>query len=124
MRKDRLCRFEKAKLEGFDDKDIPALTAHMAAAIVSSSKNAESGSGGIEALDQSKTVGKGRMIEAVRSGGRDGLIGGSEKSLSGEGFVDKVFVVGHGHEHSNTNRTSSLGGMRSPELHQPGHTQR
>ena len=66
------------------------------------------------------------MFEAVRTGGWDGLIGGSGKCLGSKGFVDKGFVDGHGHgsEQSNTYHRSSLRAMRSPELHQPGHTQR
>ena len=86
--KRRCCLFERSKFEGFDDKQFPALTAYIAAASVSSSRSTESDSGGTGALDQSKTVGTGRMIEADRNRGRDGLIGGSGKSLGGEGFVD------------------------------------
>ena len=63
------------------------MTTYIAAASVSSSSGTESGSGGTGALDQSKTVGKGRMIEADRNGGRGGLIGGNGKSF--EDVVDK-----------------------------------
>ena len=54
-------------LKGFDSRDFPALTKYREAA--------ESSSGGKGARDKIKTVGMGRIIEADRSGGRDGLIG-------------------------------------------------
>ena len=66
---------------GLDSVDFPALTAYIAAASVSAS-------GGKGELDKTKTVGKGRMVEADRSGGRDGLIG--DKGGSFEGCVDAV----------------------------------
>ena len=72
---------------GLDDKQCPALTAYIAAASVSSSRSTASGSGRTGALDQNKTVGTGGMVEAVRSGGRDGLIG-----RSGKGLVDKGMI--------------------------------
>ena len=62
--------------------------------IIERKGESESGSGGKGALEQIKTVGKGRMVEAARNGGRDGLIGGSGKSLGNKGLVD-----GHGHVH-------------------------
>ena len=86
-------------MSGFDGSECSALTTYTAAsasasasASDSSSKSAKSGSVGIGALDQIKTGGKGRMIEAVGSGGRNGLIGG-------DGIVEGVLGQGHGHEH-------------------------
>ena len=74
---------------GFDSREFPALTKYIAAASASvSDSSTKSGSGGKEALDQNKTVGTERIIEAVRSGGRDGLIGGSGKSFAD--VVDKA----------------------------------
>ena len=59
--------------------------------VIERKSESESGSGGKGALGQIKTVGKGRMVEAVRNGGRDGFIGGSEKGL--------VDIDGHEHGH-------------------------
>ena len=64
-----------------------------------------SSSGGIGALEQRKTVGMGRIIGAVGSGGRNGLIG--DKGGSVEGFVDGH---GHGHGHEQIVGSSSLPG--------------
>ena len=82
-----VCCFDNCVFEGFDDKQFPALSAYITAASASSIRGTESGSGGTGALDRSKTVGKGRMIEADRNGGRGGLIGGNGKSF--EDVVDK-----------------------------------
>ena len=104
---------------GSDDKEFPALAAYVAEAGVSSSKSAEPGIGGTGALDQSKTEGTGRMVEAARSGGRHGLIGGGRK-----GLVDKGLIDGHGHGHEQEHehvhsRLSSVAAPRgsSPMMH-------
>ena len=78
--------------------------------VIERRSDSESGSGGKGALDQSKTVGKGRIIEADMNGGRGGLIGGSGKSF--EDVVDKGCVDGHGHGHEQSayRRSSSLSG--------------
>ena len=90
LQKHRLTCFET----GFDCKDFPPLTKYIAEASASagdsSSKSAKLGSGGIGAPDQIKTGGKGRMIEAVGSGGRDEFLGGDKGVL---GFLG----CGHGH---------------------------
>jgi hypothetical protein len=52
----------------------------------------------------------GRIIEADRSGGRDGLIGDKGKSF--EGFVDGQ---GHGHGHEQIVGSSSLSGNVAPD---------
>ena len=52
--------------------------------------DSESGSGGIGALEQRKTVGTGRSIGAVGDGGRSGLIGDKGKSV--EVFVDGAWA--------------------------------
>ena len=103
-----VCCFEKGGFEGLDDKQFPALTAYIAAASVSSSRGTESGSGGTGTLDQSKTVGKGRIIGADRNGGRDGLIGDRGKSF-------ECCVDGHGHRHGHEQivGSSSLNGNPS-----------
>ena len=96
------------------------LTKYTAAASASAiDSSAKSGSSGIAALDQSKTVGKGRIIAAAESGGRDGLIGGD-----GKGLVDKGLIDGHEHGHEQEHehahsRLSSVGAPRgsSPVVH-------
>ena len=98
--------FEKAEFAGFGRREFPALTAYIEAASLSSSKVTESGSGGTGALDNTKTVGTERRIEADRNGGRDGLIRGSRKSFAD--VVDKGCVYGHGHEHEQSVGLSSL----------------
>ena len=99
-----------------DDTELLTLSPYIAAASVSSIKNVESGSGGIGALDQSKTVGKGRTIEAVRNGGRDRLIRGSGKSLGIKGLVDGH---GHGHEQKHERAHSCLSSVAAPRGSSP-----
>ena len=71
LRKDCLCCFEKAKFEGLDDKDFPALTAYLAAASASSSNHVESGSGGTGALDQTRQYREGRLRQLGTEDGTD-----------------------------------------------------
>ena len=67
----------------------------------------ELGSGGKGALEQIKTGGKGRMIDAVMSGGRDGLIGGVKGCLGYPGH-------GHGQGHVQARERAHLSSVAAP----------
>ena len=64
------------------------------AATASASASAARGGKGVPA--ESRSVGKGRRIEAVKSGGRDGLIGGDGRESFGvDRHVGSFSVDGH-----------------------------
>ena len=128
------CSQIKNKHDGFA---LDTTTAATASASVSAARS------GNAVPAESARVGKGRRIEAVKSGGRDGLIGGDGRdslrngsfdvdslrngSFDVDGIEGKGKVKGlvkHIEKSVNTYRRSSLSGMHSPELHQPGHTER
>ena len=84
--------------------------------VIERTGESESGSGGKGALEQIKTVGKGRLVDAVRNGGRDGLIGGS-----GKGVADKGLITGHehGHEQKHECAHSCLSSVAAPRGSSP-----